>query len=75
MRATLLANALTLTGQRSGEPGLRQYGCRLYGSSLQAVARSLVDKKRRDWGGILAAFALLAAYEVNFTSLFPWFFS
>lgn len=65
VRLVLLANALTATAQRIKQQSLILQGRRLYGLSLQQVARSLADKKRQDWGKILAASGLLASYEVE----------
>ncbi|KAJ9607131.1 hypothetical protein H2200_008203 [Cladophialophora chaetospira] len=64
VRVVLLANALTRTAQRIEDPSLMVQGRRLYGLSLQAVARSLLDKKRQDSGRILAASGLLTSYEL-----------
>lgn len=71
VRLVLLANALTLTAQRTEHPSLVVQGRRLYGMSLQAIARSLQDKKRPNWGRMLGASGLLASYEVAFTHVFP----
>lgn len=78
VRVVLLANALTLTAQRTKIPSLMVQGRRLYGLSLQMIARSLRDKNQRDWARILASSGLLAGYEVAFPCLRPlslWFHS
>lgn len=67
VRVVLLANALTLTAQRTESPSLIVKGRHFYGLSLQAMSRSLLDKKQLNWGRILAACGLLASYEVAFT--------
>lgn len=61
----LLANALSLTAQKTKDPSLMAQGWRLYGVSLQALARSLRAKNTQDWGRTLAASGLLASYEVG----------
>jgi hypothetical protein len=76
VRVILLANALTLTAQRTEHPSLIMQGRRLYGLSLQGMARSLLDKRQKNWGKILAACGLLTSYEVTLTCVFPmasWF--
>lgn len=74
VRVVLLANALTLAAQRTESPSLIVQGSRLYSLSLQAMSRSLLDKKRRNWGRMLASCGLLASFEVIFACSFPMTF-
>lgn len=71
VRVALLANAFGLAGQLSGQPSLTVQGWRLYGWSLQAVARTLLDRGKSDWGETLAASGLLASYEVRNHGSYP----
>ena len=65
VRVVLLANALTLTAQHTNHLSLMMHGGRLYNLSLRLIARSLLDKRRQNTGGTLAASGLLASYEVG----------
>ena len=65
VRIVLLANALTLTAQLSKQPLLMVQGWRLYSMSLRLIARSLLDKRRQNTCGVLAASGLLASYEAS----------
>ncbi|EXJ69487.1 uncharacterized protein A1O5_07523 [Cladophialophora psammophila CBS 110553] len=60
----LLTNALGLLGQVSGQQSTIMQGWRLYGRSLQALAKSIPAKSQEAGDGLLAASGLLAAYEL-----------
>ncbi|KIW93483.1 uncharacterized protein Z519_06088 [Cladophialophora bantiana CBS 173.52] len=60
----LLTNALGLLGQVSGQQPIIMQGWRLYGRSLQALAKSIPAKGQEGSDGLLAASGLLRAYEV-----------
>jgi hypothetical protein len=64
VRLALLTNALGVVGQHSGQQPMIVEGWRMYGRSLQMLAKSLPARSQEGSDKLLAASGLLAAYEV-----------
>lgn len=65
VRLALLTNALELVGQYVGQQAMIIEGWRMYGRSLQMLAKSLPASSQEGSDNLLAASGLLAAYEVR----------
>ncbi len=64
VRFALLANALGLVGQQSGQASVIMEGWRMYGKSLHTVANALAAAQGAGTENLLAASGLLAVFEV-----------
>ena len=64
VRLALLANALGMLGEQSGQRWMIVEGWRAYGNSLQMLARSLPTVGAKKGDELLIASQLLAQYEV-----------
>ena len=67
VRLALLANALRLLGQHSGQESIMIEGCRMYGRSLQLLALSLPAAGPETRDKLLTTSLMLAQYEVRLT--------
>lgn len=65
VRLTVLANALGLLGEQSGQRSMILEGSRAYGMALQALARSLPTAGQKKCDELFTASQLLGQYEVR----------
>ena len=65
VRYALLANALVLLGDQSGQQQMTVQGWRAYGKSLEMLARSLLTSNQGKGDELLVSSTLLAQYEVS----------